>query len=278
MRFGQDRSVTRSGLLAQRAGHSRAIGIAGRVGLAAQGVCFGIVGALALELAVGRGGEATSPEGAFAYLARGGWTRLVLFLLAAGFACYAVWRLAQALLDRGDMGDDASGLGRRAIQLVQGVSYGFLTYGAVQTLAGGKTSSGGAHHAAAGILGWPGGREIIGAIALGLAVTAGVIGYWAVSRRFLESLDLEGADERLARLVEVLGVAGLCSLAVVTGTVAWFLAKAAYDFHGSNAVGIGGALAKLAHAAYGPELLGVVAGGLILFALFDLLQARYHEA
>jgi hypothetical protein len=36
--------------------------------------------------------------------------------------------------------------------------------------------------------------------------------------------------------------------------------------------------AKLAHAPYGRWLLSVTAAGLIIFALFDFLQARYHKA
>lgn len=254
------------------------IGIAGRFGLAAQGVCFGIIGVLAVEVAVRSGGEAIGPQGALDYLARGGWTRLLLLLLAVGFGCYAVWRFAQALFDRGDMGDDPGGLGRRAIQLVQGTAYAILTFGAAKTLIGHRVRPGGERRAAAGILGWPGGREAVAVIALALAVTAVVMTYWALSRRFLESLDLTSASRGIRLTVELLGVAGLCALAVVTATVAWFLAKAAYDFHGSNAVGIGGALARLAHADYGPALLGAVAAGLILFAVFDLFQARYHRA
>jgi hypothetical protein len=262
----------------RRASHSRAVGIAGRIGLAAQGLCFGIIGALAIELAAGSGGRATDPQGALAYLARGGWTRVLLFLLVVGFACYSLWRLAQALLDRGDMGDDLGGLGRRAIQLVQGTSYAFLTYGAAKTLAGHPARPGGEKRAADGILGWPAGREIVAVIALGLAITAVVIAYWALSRRFLESLDLTGLGRRPRQVVELLGVVGLCALAVVTAVVAWFLAKAAYEFHPGKAVGIGGALARIDHASYGPALLGVVAAGLIVFAIFDLVQARYHEA
>jgi hypothetical protein len=138
--------------------------------------------------------------------------------------------------------------------------------------------SGGATRAADGILGWPGGREIVAVVALGLAITAVVIAYWALSRRFVESLDLTSLRKRPRQFVELLGVVGLCALAVVTGVVAWFLAKAAYEFHPNKAVGIGGALAKIDHADYGPTLLAVVAAGLILFAIFDLLQARYHKA
>jgi hypothetical protein len=36
-------------------------------------------------------------------------------------------------------------------------------------------------------------------------------------------------------------------------------------------------LAKLAHRSYGPFLLGVVASGLIAFALYSLSDARYRR-
>ncbi|HSC73955.1 MAG TPA: DUF1206 domain-containing protein, partial [Gaiellaceae bacterium] len=73
----------------------------------------------ATALAFGSRGHVTDPRGAFVVLAEGGWTRVLVVLLAIGFGCYALWRLAQAIFDRGGMGDSAGGLGRRAIQLGQ---------------------------------------------------------------------------------------------------------------------------------------------------------------
>lgn len=254
------------------------IGYLGRAGLAAQGVCFGIIGALALAVALGAGGTTTDPQGALDALAHSSWTRILLLLLCIGFAGYAVWRLAQALFDRGGMGSDASGLGRRSIQFVQGLAYVALTVGAVKTLVGAPARSGGERHAASGLLGWPGGREIVGAIGAVLFVSAVVTAYWAVSRRFEESLATEEMSDSTRRLVVAAGTAGLCSLAVVLGIVGWFLLKAAVEFQPSAPVGIGGALAKLARASYGGWLLGLTAAGLIVFAIFDLLQARYHKA
>src|SRR5947209_599351 len=102
-------AVSRSRRTGRRAVRSRWIGFAGRIGLGAQGICFGIVGALSVALATGVGGEATDPQGALHALAQAGWSRVLLVLLCAGFACYATWRLAQALFDRGDMGNNGGG-------------------------------------------------------------------------------------------------------------------------------------------------------------------------
>jgi len=262
----------------RRTARSDWVGYLGRAGLAAQGVCFGIIGALAVEVAVGGGGTTTDPQGAFDALARESWTKVLLLFLCFGFAGYSLWRLAQALFDRGNMGSDAAGLGRRAIQLVQGLTYVALTVGAVRTLADGPAHAGGERHAAAGMLGWPGGRELVTAIGAVLLVAGGVTGYWALSRRFEESLATEQMRAGTRRFVVATGTAGLCSLALVLAVVGWFLVKAAVEYRPADPVGIGGALAKLAQASYGGWLLGVTSAGLIVFGVFDLLQARYHKA
>lgn len=253
------------------------VGHLGRAGLAAQGLCFGIIGALAIGLAVGVGGANTDPRGAFVELANHGWTRVLLVALVFGFAAYAVWRLAQSLFDRGGMGQDAAGLGRRTIQLCQGLIYAGLAITAAHVALGSHPAPGGQRRAAAGVLGWPAGRELVGLAAVVLFVVAAVTAYWALSRRFKESLATAEMDGRTERLVTVTGIAGLSSLAVVTAVVAWFLLKTAIEFDASAAVGIGGALSKLAHADYGSFLLGAVAAGFIVFGIFDLLQARYHR-
>jgi hypothetical protein len=263
---------------ARRAAKSRWIGVLGRAGLAAQGICFGIIGALAIALAAGAGGKATDPQGSFNALAAHGWTRVLLVLLSIGLAGYTVWRLAQAIFDRGEMGSGGAGLFRRAIQLVQGVSYGFLTYGAIGVLAGDHARSGGEKRAAAGVLGWPAGRELVGLLAAVLFVVAGVLVYWSLSRRFEESLATEEMGSQSRAIARGTGIVGLASLGLVAALVGWFLLKAAIEFDPQAPVGIGGALSKLAHATYGAYLLGVTAAGLVVFAVFDLIQARYHKA
>ena len=262
---------------AGRAARSDWFGYLGRAGLAAQGVCFGIIGVLAIGLALGEGGETTDPQGALIALARHTWSKVLLVLLCVGFAGYALWRLAQALFDRGRMGSDLGGLFRRAIQLVQGLTYVALTVGAVRTLAGSGAKPGGEKRAAAGIFGWPAGREIVGIIGAVLLISALVTAYWGLSNRFEESLATEEMGKETRRTVAAAGVVGLCALGLVLGTVGWFLLKAAIEFRPQDPVGLGGALAKLAQAPYGRWVLGVTAAGFMVFAVFDFLQARYHK-
>jgi hypothetical protein len=63
----------------------------------------------------------------------------------------------------------------------------------------------------------------------------------------------------------------------VFSLMGYFLVRAAIAFDPDKAVGLDGALAKLATASYGPVLLGVVASGLLGFAAYSALDARYRR-
>ena len=261
---------------AERAARSRWIGWLGRIGFAAQGTCFAIIAVLALELAFGNRGRLTDPRGAFVVLAAGGWTRVLLLFLAIGFGGYSIWRFAQAIFDRGGMGSSPGGLGRRAIQLGQALLYALLTAAAVRVLGGARTE-GSAKRAASGILGWPAGAELVGAIGAALAVIAVVNVYWGLSGRFMESLSKDRAEAFVEPLLKAVGKVGFCALGFVLGVVSWFLLKAAVDFNAGKVVSLGGAMARLARADYGDWLLTAVAAGLLAYGVFGLLQARYHR-
>jgi hypothetical protein len=261
---------------AQRAARSPWVGWFGRVGFAAQGTCFLIIGVLALELAFGDSGRLTDPRGAFVVLAEGGWTRVLLVFIAAGFACYSIWRMAQAIFDRGGMGSSLGGLGRRAIQLGQSALYALLAFSALRVLVGARTGES-PKEAAAGILGWPGGTAIVAGIGVVLAVIAVVNAYWGISRRFMESLDRQKLDAPTARLLELIGTIGFVALGFVLGVVSWFMLKAAIDYNAGKVVSLGGAMSHLARSEYGTWLLSAAAAGLIAYGAFGLLQARYHR-
>lgn len=263
---------------ARRAGRSPWFGWAGRFGLAAQGVSFAIVAVLALMVATGHGGKTADREDALKTLADETLGGVLLVLVAAGFAAYAAWRFANAFLDREGEGDDPKGLGKRAGDLAKGLLYAALAIGVVRILFRADEGSSGeqrAEEATAGVLGWPGGRWIVFAAAACVAVAALWNVYRGVTRKFEEDLELTNSDVR--RWVSRLGLVGLCARGVAFGIIAWFLAKAAYEYDPDEAVSLGGALHKLASATYGGALLGAVAAGLLAFGLFCVAQARYRD-
>ena len=72
-----------------------------RAGFVARGVIYGIIGILALQLAVGAGGKATNQQGALRTIAQQPFGKLLLILVAIGLGGYALWRIVRAALGHG---------------------------------------------------------------------------------------------------------------------------------------------------------------------------------
>ena len=249
-----------------------------RFGLVAQGISFGLVAVLAIELALGQGGKATDREGALQTIAHSGIGRVTVFVLAFGFGAYALWRLAQVFLghDVEDQGGKKK-WGKRLSSLGKAAIYGGLCWFAFSILLGKHSGSNKEQEATKGILGWPGGRWIVFAIAIAIAGVALWNLYRAVSGKYKDSLKKEQMSASELKWTTRVAFVGLTSRAVVFGLISWFFFKAAADYDAEKARGLDGALRKLANAPYGTVLLSIVAAGLFAFGLFCLIQARYRE-
>ena len=91
-----------------------------------------------------------------------------MVVLAFGFGAYTLWRLAQVFLghDVEERGAEAK-WGKRASSLGKAAVYAALCWTAVEVLTGGDGGgSGNEREATKGVLGWPAGRWLVGAIAL----------------------------------------------------------------------------------------------------------------
>jgi hypothetical protein len=249
-----------------------------RIGLVAQGVSFGLVAVLAIQLALGEGGEATDRQGALRAIAQDDFGRLVVVLIAIGFAAYTLWRLAEVVLGHEVEDPGAKGKwSRRAVALGKAAIYGALCALAVSILLGEGGGGDEEQQATEGILGWPGGRYIVGAIAAAFAGAALWNLYRAVSGKYKESLKTGQMSDGELRWTTRIALAGLTSRAVIFALIAWFFFDAAADYDARKAQGLDGALRKLANEQYGPWLLGLVAAGLFAWGVFCVIQARFRE-
>jgi fumarate reductase subunit D len=247
-----------------------------RSGFVARGLIYGIIGILAIQVALGVGGTTTNQQGALKTIARQPFGKILLILVAIGLAGYALWRLLHALLSRGPETSD-SGFDRVAAA-GSGIVYAGLCAIAVEILVGsGSGGSGNASKTTAGIFGWPGGTWLVGlagAILIGIGLYQG---YRGLSKDFLKDSKTEQMSEQMRKWIKWIGSFGHLARMVVFGLVGVFLIKAAIDYNPKQAVSLDGALAKLAHASYGPILLGIVAAGLIAFGAYSLSDARYRR-
>jgi hypothetical protein len=249
-----------------------------RFGLVAQGISYGLVAVLALELALGQGGKATDREGALQTIAHNEIGRVIVVVLGFGFGAYALWRLAQVFLghDVEDQGGKKK-WGKRFSSLGKAAIYGGLCWFSFSILLGKHGGSNKEQEATKGILGWPGGKWIIYGIALGIAGAALWNFYRAVSGKYKDSLKTGQMSATELNWTTRIAFVGLTSRAVVFGLISWFFFKAAADYDPKKARGLDGALRKLAAAPYGTVLLSIVAAGLFAYGLFCVIQARYRE-
>ena len=71
-----------------------------RLGMFCAGILWIMVGALAVQLALGAGGETTDRTGALHEIAQESWGFVLLVVIAIGFAGYALWRFLAGALGR----------------------------------------------------------------------------------------------------------------------------------------------------------------------------------
>ena len=255
--------------------HAKTLGWLARAGLVARGVVYGIIGVLALKLALGDGGKATDQEGALQTIAHQSFGELLLVLVAIGLGGYALWRLIRAAVGHGAEQRD-SGFDRISA-LDSGIAYGLLCIAAIGILTSAGGGSGSTKQTTSGVLGWTGGTWLVGiagAILIGVALYQA---YKGLGRKFLEDAKTGEMSEGVEKAYTALGVFGIVARAVIFALIGYGLIKAAVDYNPKEAVGLDGALRELAHASYGPALLGLVAAGLIGFGLYSIVDARYRK-
>ena len=249
-----------------------------RGGLVAKGVSYGIVGVLAVELAAGDGGAATSRSGALHSLAQESLGRIVLVLLAIGFAAYALWRVVQAFAMPGRR---RQGLAQARRVPRPAAIYVGLTFSARLDPARRRrrllAERARRTRRPAIVLSWPAGTWLVG---LGGAILIGV-GLWnayrGLARKFEDKWNTGHMGAAARRWGGRAGVVGHLARAVVFTLIGVFVIRAALQYDPKEAIGLDGALQKLASAAYGPYLLGLTAAGLIAYGLYCLADARFRD-
>ena len=248
-----------------------------RLGYAARGVVYALVGILAVQTAFGaRGNQETDTRSALQMVAEQ--SRALLWLLALGLFGYALWRVIEGVMDVEGKGSDLKGWAKRAAMVGSGLIYGGLAMAAVRIASGSGDSGGGGNQAwTAELMTKPFGRWLVALIGIGVMVggLAQIRNGW--TEKFRKHLKMQEMDANEQRLAVNTGKLGLIARGIVFLLSGWFLIQAARHFNPDEARGLAGALESLARQPYGAWLLGFVALGLIAFGAYSLLLARYRR-
>lgn len=252
-----------------------------RLGYAAKGIVYLIMGLIALSAALGGGATPTDQKGALLTIIEQPFGKFLLIVVAIGLVGYALWCLCQGLLDVDGKGTSAKGIVTRVGYTVVGVVYLTLAFGAFK-LATGSGSSGSNSDTitkdfTAQLLTKPLGALLVALVGLGALAIAGVLFYraWKADFEYLirpKELGQQGKD-----LLVTLGRVGYAALGVVFVEISIFLIVAAFHHNPGEAQGLGGALQAMEQQPLGRLLLAMVALGLIAYGVFSVASARYRR-
>lgn len=251
---------------------------AARAGYAAKGAVYALIGVLAIREALGAGGGASGGREAVRRIGEGPFGQVLLVLLCLGLGGYVLWRLVQAVLDPDASSSDSRlrRVGMRAFYVLSALLYGTLAFYALQLLLG-SGGGGGEGEATrswtARLMSRAWGQWLVGAVGVGIVGRGAlqfVKAYTASFRKRIRSFDLGPVRGRWAVAASRIG---LSARGVIFVLIGGYLVYAALRQDPSRARGLEGVLASLGDR---PWLLGGVGAGLVCYAIYQWVKAKYR--
>jgi Domain of Unknown Function (DUF1206) len=248
-----------------------------RLGFAAKGVVYALVGLLAAQAAFGSGGKKTDTQGALQTIVNQPFGQFLLSLVAIGLFGYALWRIVEAIADPDHKGNDLKGILQRCSYAGNGLVYAGLALTAVQIVLGsGGSNSNASQDWTARLLAQPFGQWLVGTLGALIIGLGFYQFYQAYKATFRKKLKLQDMSHTQQTWIVRTGRLGLAARGVVFLVIGFFFIQAARQSDPNQAIGLGGALESLAQQPYGAWVLGLVALGLIAYGIYYMMQARYR--
>jgi hypothetical protein len=251
-----------------------------RIGLAAKGIVYCLIGLVATMAAFQmRGGAGnTDKEGVFRLVLQQPAGKVLLAVITLGLLCYCVWRFLQCFFNTSHKDDDAKGYGKRASYLFSGLTYLFVTLLAGKMLLGNGGSGGNSRQELVQqLLSKPGGQYMVGIAALilaGIGVYQIIYGY---SEKYKKHINRQELDADASRALLRAGKVGYIARGIVWLVIAFLFLKAALHANAREAGDTSSAFQFIQHGPYGTYLLSGLAFGLICYGVMNFIRAAYER-
>lgn len=252
-----------------------------RFGYVAKGFVYGAIAILALLTAfsVG-GGKTTGTSGALQSISEQPFGQILLILIAIGLVGYVIWRLIQAISDPENKGTDAKGIFSRLGYAMSGIAYAAVAFNAALLAFGNGGGSGGGNSKqdwTATVMQQPFGRWLVG---LAGAIIIG-LGFYRIYRayktKFRKNLNMSELNSQQENWLVNISRFGIAARGVVFIMLGFFVMQAAHQYNPQKVKGLDGALYTLTQQPFGKVLLTLMALGLLAYAVYLMLQARYRR-
>lgn len=241
-----------------------------RAGFAVNGLVHGIIGLLAIGVALGAAGQADH-GGALGQIALSPGGVISLWVVTIALAALGLWLIIGAFLLR--RFDPKKRVVHGVVEAGKGLAYLLLAGTALNFARGGQSNSEAeVDSLSADLIATPGGMLAL----LGLATLVVVIGCYfvvkGVRRRFVDDIDLPHG--KAGRVVVGLGVFGYTAKGVALVVMGGLLAIAAVKADPSQASGLDGSLRALSELPLGKVILVLIGLGFMAYGLYCFVRAR----
>lgn len=244
-----------------------------RFGLAAKGVVYMLMGALAFAAAFGSGSAGDSRETMNRASGDMPFGRTIIGIVGIGLLAYALWRLYSGIANPDDEKPP-----KRLLYVGTGLVNLFLALEGIRIgfLSGNADSGNDAPHWTAEVMSRPFGRWLViagGAIFGGYGIAQVVRGLQSRLDKHLRLGELDRGPRMWVGRLARLGLAGRGLVFIVIGI---FLVKAGLEHDPSEARDLGASLDAIQQQPLGRWLLTGIAAGLFLYGFYNLVRARYR--
>jgi len=260
---------------ARQASRSPAARFLARAGLTARGVIYILTGWVTVLVALGHSSHEADQQGALQLLADKPYGLVSLWLLAIGFAAYALWRLSEAAFG---VTGDRPGAGPRLKSLARAVIYAGLSYLTFTVIAGhARSQAGRQQDITANAMQHTPGRVLVAIVGLVIVGCGIVLVIEGARKKFMKYLQTGQMSPRTRRVVEVLGMTGTIVRGLVFALAGVLVIVAAVTHKAAESGGIDKALLTLRGAPLGEFLVMLAALGLVIFGVYGLCEARWRR-
>ncbi|SFA91174.1 MULTISPECIES: DUF1206 domain-containing protein [unclassified Bacillus (in: firmicutes)] len=247
-----------------------------KIGYISKGSIYIFAGFLSFLAALGSGDKPSGTEGVLTKVEKTPFGEVLLWLIAAGLTGYVCWRGYQIVFANQEDEGGVKVFLKRVGYFISAFIYGMLAYKAVKIalhIRGGDFS----RKSVAGLVlqhsygDWLVG--LVGAIIIGVGFYEL---YCSIRGKFIRRLNTSQMGKDELKIGKKAGKYGLLARSIVLFVIGYFLIQTSITMNSNNAIGMDGALLKIAQQPYGKWLLGIVSGGLILYGLFEIIKGKNH--
>lgn len=260
-----------------------------RSGFVVSGLLHVIIGVLAVRIGLGTSSGEASSSGALGSIAQNPFGQVMLWVAVVALVALAAWYLFTAYEDgrdgaagglssaKGDPKDTARNARSAITNAGKGVVYLVIAVTAFTYASGGSSSENQkTNDITATVMGFPGGRWLIGAVGLAVLVVGGYHVFSGVTGKFLETVR-NLPEPPAGRAMRVLGHVGYVAKGIALGVVGVLFVTAAVQADPDDAGGLDQGLRTLGEQPFGAIILVVVGVGFVAFGAFSVVRARYTD-